>query len=304
MLDAVVDAGDCGTEPTTVVDWTDGTPGGGPRGRGRPGPVLSCCSRRTRRESRIEVASRGEAAVARRWAYVAVVGPSRRPPTSRRRRAVGRGLAERGHVVLCGGHGGVMEAVARGAAGVGGVVVGLLPGTDRSAANPYVTVAIPTGLGELRNALLVRSSDVVRRRVERSPTDRARLGPSRRRSPCWTSGCLADVPGRRRAASSSGASREAAAPDTRPRSRTAPRAGEPRPRRPGARRFVPRRATSPGPRRPTIRPSPRIITNPARPPMMARCPAGSGAGRGPRRALRSSARARRTSSTAAPTWCR
>ena len=75
--------------------------------------------------------------------------------------ALGRGLAERGHVVVCGGLGGVMEAVARGAADAGGVVVGLLPGTDRADANPHVTVAIPTGLGELRNGLLVRSSDVV-----------------------------------------------------------------------------------------------------------------------------------------------
>ena len=49
----------------------------------------------------------------------------------------------------------------RGAADVGGVVLGLLPGTDRADANPYVSVAVPTGLGELRNGLLVRSSDVV-----------------------------------------------------------------------------------------------------------------------------------------------
>ena len=94
--------------------------------------------------------------------YVAVVGPSEASDDELAdAEAVGRGLAERGHVVLCGGHGGVMGAVARGASEAGGVVVGLLPGTERSAANPYVTVAIPTGLGELRNALLVRSADVV-----------------------------------------------------------------------------------------------------------------------------------------------
>jgi uncharacterized protein (TIGR00725 family) len=75
--------------------------------------------------------------------------------------ALGRGLAQRGHVVVCGGLGGVMEAVSRGAAEAGGVVLGLLPGTDRAAANPHVTVAVPTGLGELRNGLLVRTSDVV-----------------------------------------------------------------------------------------------------------------------------------------------
>ncbi|MEZ0446536.1 TIGR00725 family protein [Cellulomonas sp. ICMP 17802] len=94
--------------------------------------------------------------------YVAVVGPSEASADELAdAEAVGRGLAQRGHVVLCGGHGGVMEAVARGAADAGGTVVGLLPGTDRTAANPHVTVAIPTGLGEMRNALLVRSSDVV-----------------------------------------------------------------------------------------------------------------------------------------------
>jgi len=94
--------------------------------------------------------------------YVAVVGPSAADEADLAdAETVGRGLAQRGHVVLCGGHGGVMEAVARGAAQAGGIVVGLLPGTDRSTANPHVTVAIPTGLGEMRNALLVRSSDVV-----------------------------------------------------------------------------------------------------------------------------------------------
>ncbi|KQY22923.1 hypothetical protein ASD16_09965 [Cellulomonas sp. Root485] len=95
-------------------------------------------------------------------AYVGVVGPSSADERElREAEALGRGLAQRGHVVVCGGLGGVMEAVSRGAAGVGGVVLGLLPGTDRADANPYVSVAVPTGLGELRNGLLVRSSDVV-----------------------------------------------------------------------------------------------------------------------------------------------
>lgn len=95
-------------------------------------------------------------------AYVGVVGPSVADAgVLADAETLGRGLAERGHVVVCGGLGGVMEAAARGAASVGGVVLGLLPGDDRTDANPYVTVAVPTGLGELRNALLVRSSDVV-----------------------------------------------------------------------------------------------------------------------------------------------
>jgi uncharacterized protein (TIGR00725 family) len=91
-----------------------------------------------------------------------VVGPSQaRADEDDAAEALGRGLAQRGHVVVCGGLGGIMEAVSRGTAEAGGTVVGLLPGADRADANPHVTVAIPTGLGELRNALLVRSSDVV-----------------------------------------------------------------------------------------------------------------------------------------------
>ena len=63
--------------------------------------------------------------------------------------------------MLCGGLGGVMEAAAEGAASAGGTVVGILPGGDRSAANPYVTVAIATGLGEARNAVLTAAADAV-----------------------------------------------------------------------------------------------------------------------------------------------
>jgi uncharacterized protein (TIGR00725 family) len=73
--------------------------------------------------------------------------------------AVGRGLAEAGAVVVCGGLGGVMEAACRGAKAGGGTTVGILPGTRRSDANAYVDVAIPTGLGEMRNGLVVRAVD-------------------------------------------------------------------------------------------------------------------------------------------------
>jgi uncharacterized protein (TIGR00725 family) len=74
---------------------------------------------------------------------------------------VGRGLAEAGAVVVCGGGGGVMEAASRGAQAAGGTTIGLLPGADRAAGNAHLTVALPTGLGEMRNALIVRASDVV-----------------------------------------------------------------------------------------------------------------------------------------------
>jgi uncharacterized protein (TIGR00725 family) len=75
--------------------------------------------------------------------------------------AVGRELAVRGAVLVCGGLGGTMEAACRGARAEGGVTVGLLPGLDRADANPWVSIAIPTGLGELRNALVVRAGDAV-----------------------------------------------------------------------------------------------------------------------------------------------
>ena len=75
--------------------------------------------------------------------------------------AVGRGLARSGAVLVCGGLGGVMAAASRGAAEAGGTTVGILPGTDRAAGNEWLTVAIPTGLGELRNGLVIRASDAV-----------------------------------------------------------------------------------------------------------------------------------------------
>ena len=74
---------------------------------------------------------------------------------------VGRGLAEAGAVLVCGGLGGAMEAACRGAKAASGLTVGLLPGTDRAAANRFVDVVIPTGLGEARNALVVRSAEAV-----------------------------------------------------------------------------------------------------------------------------------------------
>ncbi|HYT05773.1 MAG TPA: TIGR00725 family protein [Gemmatimonadales bacterium] len=75
--------------------------------------------------------------------------------------AVGRLLATAGAVLLCGGLGGVMEAAARGARQAGGLTVGILPGSDPADANPHIDVALPTGMGEMRNALLVRAAGAV-----------------------------------------------------------------------------------------------------------------------------------------------
>ena len=74
---------------------------------------------------------------------------------------VGREIARRGAVLICGGRGGVMEAACRGARSAGGTTVGILPGTDRTEANPYLVVPVVTGLGEARNAIVVRSADAV-----------------------------------------------------------------------------------------------------------------------------------------------
>ena len=76
-------------------------------------------------------------------------------------RRVGELIAEAGAVLVCGGLGGVMQAAAEGASTAGGVTVGILPGRDPRAANPGIVIAIPTGLGEARNALVVGASDAV-----------------------------------------------------------------------------------------------------------------------------------------------
>jgi uncharacterized protein (TIGR00725 family) len=94
--------------------------------------------------------------------YVAVVGPGDASPGElQAAEDVGAGLAERGAVVVTGGLGGVMEAACRGARSRRGRTVGILPGEDRDDANGWVEIAIATGLGELRNGLVVRASDAL-----------------------------------------------------------------------------------------------------------------------------------------------
>jgi uncharacterized protein (TIGR00725 family) len=98
-------------------------------------------------------------------AYVAVVGPDAGPRALEglleQAREVGRLLAAAGAIVVCGGLGGVMEAVSEGVAERGGTSVGVLPGRERSDANASLSIALPTGLGEARNWLVVCASDVV-----------------------------------------------------------------------------------------------------------------------------------------------
>ncbi len=74
---------------------------------------------------------------------------------------VGRALAEGGAALICGGRGGVMAAACRGAKAAGGLTIGVLPGTSRSRANPYVDIPIVTGIGEARNAIITRTAQAV-----------------------------------------------------------------------------------------------------------------------------------------------
>jgi uncharacterized protein (TIGR00725 family) len=90
---------------------------------------------------------------------VGVIGPREATPAQLAAATrVGRLLAECGLVVVCGGRQGVMHAVCRGVAEAGGLSVGLLPGTDAGEANEFVGIAIATGIGEARNALIARAS--------------------------------------------------------------------------------------------------------------------------------------------------
>lgn len=94
--------------------------------------------------------------------YVAVVGASvADKDLAALAEEVGRLLAERGACLLSGGLGGVMEASCRGAHEAGGQTIALLPSLDRRDANTYVDVVIPTGMGEMRNTLIVRAADAV-----------------------------------------------------------------------------------------------------------------------------------------------
>jgi uncharacterized protein (TIGR00725 family) len=74
---------------------------------------------------------------------------------------LGKELAQAGYVIISGGMGGIMQAVARGVSEHDGICIGLLPGHRQSEGNPYLTVGIPTGLGHARNILVARAGEVV-----------------------------------------------------------------------------------------------------------------------------------------------
>lgn len=94
--------------------------------------------------------------------YIAVIGAGKAAgELYEQAREVGRLIAERGGIVVCGGLGGVMEASARGAAEAGGVAIGVLPDEDRRRANEHLSYSVATGMGQARNLGVVCSADAV-----------------------------------------------------------------------------------------------------------------------------------------------
>jgi uncharacterized protein (TIGR00725 family) len=93
---------------------------------------------------------------------IGVIGGSEvSPPVARLAEEVGREIARRGAVLVCGGLGGVMEAACRGASEAGGLTIGILPGESREAANPNVKIPIVTGIGYARNVAVVKTAQAV-----------------------------------------------------------------------------------------------------------------------------------------------
>jgi len=91
---------------------------------------------------------------------IGVIGASSCPPEIYElAREVGREIARRGYILICGGLGGVMEAACRGAKEEGGLTVGIIPMAHKEGANPYVDVVIATDMGHARNVIIVHSSD-------------------------------------------------------------------------------------------------------------------------------------------------
>ncbi len=94
--------------------------------------------------------------------FIAVIGGSQcSSQEAKLAEAVGRELARRGAILVCGGKGGVMEAACKGASAEGGITIGILPGDSRQAANTYVQIPIVTGIGYARNVIVVKSAQAV-----------------------------------------------------------------------------------------------------------------------------------------------
>jgi hypothetical protein len=94
--------------------------------------------------------------------FIAVIGGSDcTPEETGMAEEVGRELARKGAILICGGLGGVMEAACKGASTEGGLTIGILPGSSRQTANRYVQIPIVTSMGEARNVIIVKSAEAV-----------------------------------------------------------------------------------------------------------------------------------------------
>jgi uncharacterized protein (TIGR00725 family) len=97
-----------------------------------------------------------------RLIFIGVIGGSEiNAPAAALAEEVGREIARRGAVLVCGGMAGVMEAACKGAVSEGGLTIGILPGDSRNSANPYVKIPIVTGIGYARNVAVARTSQAV-----------------------------------------------------------------------------------------------------------------------------------------------
>ncbi len=103
-----------------------------------------------------------EGDVMERPRHIGIIGAGTCPDaTYQLARNLGLEIGKKGWLLICGGLGGVMEGAARGCSEAGGLTVGLLPGLTKQSANPFIRIPIPTGLGEGRNLLVVRASDLL-----------------------------------------------------------------------------------------------------------------------------------------------
>ena len=94
--------------------------------------------------------------------FIAVIGGSQASTKEiKMAEGVGRELAKKGAILVCGGLGGVMEATCRGASSEGGITIGILPGENRREANKFVQIPIVTGMGYARNVAVVKSAQAV-----------------------------------------------------------------------------------------------------------------------------------------------
>ncbi len=94
--------------------------------------------------------------------FIGVIGPGKCSGKMKEQaELLGRAIAEHGGILVCGGLGGIMEAAAKGAKEKNGMTIGIIPGDDKSEANKYIDIVIPTGIGEARNLVVIRTADAV-----------------------------------------------------------------------------------------------------------------------------------------------